>query len=185
MFRRSRTAAAFLLALCGIAAAQEHTGRWIDVPFVAQQKDGCGAATIAMVMQYWQQHGATASTRAAEYKQIDSSLHADAAHGIFASDMVRYFEQNGYRAFALAGTTADLEQHLAKGRPIIVALKPGAGLPLHYAVVAGLDSASHTVLLNDPAQRKLLKEDSDRFEHEWSAAGHWMLLALPKAAQHE
>ena len=185
MIRRIRTAAALLLALCGTALAQDRAGRWIDVPFVAQQKDGCGAATIAMVMQYWQQHEALPMTSAAEYVQIDRSLQSKAAHGIYASDMVHYFEQNGYRAFAFAGTAADLEQHLAKGRPLIAALKPGAGLPLHYVVVAGLDPANHSVLLNDPAQRKLLKEDSDRFEHEWSAAGHWMLLALPKAAAHE
>ena len=183
MIRRIRTAAALLVALCGVAPAQDHAGRWIDVPFVAQQKDGCGAASIAMVMQYWQQHEALPAAEAAQYVSIDRALHA--AHGIFASDMVRYFEQNGYRAFAFAGTAADLEQHLAKGRPIIAALKPGAGLPLHYVVVAGLDLANHSVLLNDPAQRKLLKEDSDRFEHEWSAAGHWILLALPKAAAHE
>jgi len=25
---------------------------WLDVPFVKQEKDGCGAASIAMVMQY-------------------------------------------------------------------------------------------------------------------------------------
>lgn len=185
MFRSIRTAAAFALALCGVVLAQAPAGSWIDVPFVAQQKDGCGAATIAMVMQYWQQHDAAPATSAAEYTQIDRSLHSDAAHGIFASDMIRYFEQNGYRAFAIAGTTADLEQHLAKGRPVIAALKPGAGEPLHYVVVAGLDPSAHAVLLNDPAQRKLLKEDSDRFEHEWNATGHWMLLALPKAAMHE
>ena len=185
MVRLVRTVAAFLLALCGSAAAQEHAGRWIDVPFVAQQKDGCGAASIAMVMQYWQQHDALPPSAAADYVQIDRSLQSKAAHGIYASDMVRYFEQNGYRVFAIAGTAADLERHLAKGRPVIAALKPGAGLPLHYVVVAGLDPASHAVLLNDPAQRKLLKEDSGRFELEWAAAGHWMLLALPKAATHE
>lgn len=185
MIRHFRTAAALLVALCGVAPAQDHAGRWIDVPFVAQQKDGCGAASIAMVMQYWLQQQALPAAEAAQYVSIDRALHSDAAHGIFASDMVRYFEQNGYRAFALAGTPADLDQHLAKGRPIIVALKPGAGLPLHYVVVAGLDPAGHTVLVNDPAQRKLLKEDSEQFAREWGAAGHWMLLAVPKVAQQE
>lgn len=185
MDRHIRTVAAFALALCGIARAQDHAGHWIDVPFVAQQKDGCGAAAIAMVMQYWQHHDAQPVTESAEYVSIDRALHSKAAHGIFASDMVRYFEQNGFRAFAFAGSSADLEQHLAKGRPIIAALKPGAGEPLHYVVVAGIDPASHAILLNDPAQRKLLKEDNDRFEHEWGAAGHWMLLAVPGAATHE
>ena len=75
-----------------------------------------------------------------------------------------------------------LSHHLEKGRPLIVAVKPGAHLPLHYVVVAGLDPDEHVVLLNDPAQRKLLKEDDSRFEQEWKATGHWTLLAVPEVA---
>ena len=36
------------------------------------------------------------------------------------------------------------------------------------------------VMVNDPAQRKLLKQDRSSFEREWSAAGKWTLLALPQ-----
>jgi uncharacterized protein YvpB len=43
-------------------------------------------------------------------------------------------------------------------------------LPLHYVVVAGLDEKRELVLLNDPAQRKLLKEDRSEFEQEWQVA---------------
>jgi len=46
-------------------------------------------------------------------------------------------------------------------------------------VVAGFDQERQLVLLNDPAQRKLLKEDRSRFEQEWKGAGSWTLLALP------
>ena len=36
------------------------SGVWLDVPFVKQEKNGCGAASIAMVMQFWQrQQGLT------------------------------------------------------------------------------------------------------------------------------
>jgi hypothetical protein len=37
-------------------------------------------------------------------------------------------------------------------------------------------------LLNDPARRKLLKQDRSDFEKEWSATGQWTLLALPQPA---
>ncbi|HTB98038.1 MAG TPA: C39 family peptidase [Terracidiphilus sp.] len=186
MIRCIRTAATFALALCGAVWAQNATGKWIDIPFVPQQKDGCGAATIAMVMQYWHEHAQAPATAASNYALIDATLHSAAARGIYASDMVRYFQENHYQAFAFAGTTADLAHHLAKGRPLIVALRPGARLPLHYVVVAGLDPDNHLVLVNDPAQRKLLKEDSPRFDREWAAAGHWTLLALPaEAPAHE
>jgi len=184
MSRRIRTAA-FALVLCGAALAFAQSSLWLDVPFVPQQKDGCGAASIAMVMQYWQRQQHQSASPASDYGQIDHALYSASAHGIYASDMLRYFRQNGYRAFAFTGAWTDLQQHLAKGRPLIAALKPGAGLPLHYVVVAGIDLASHSVLVNDPARRKLLKEDRNRFEREWAAADHWTLLAVPEASAHE
>jgi ABC-type bacteriocin/lantibiotic exporter with double-glycine peptidase domain len=171
-----------LLLLRLYASASDTNGVWIDVPFVHQEKDGCGAASIAMIMQYWQQHLGQPMSRVADSTEILSVLHSDAAHGIYASDMVRYFQQNGYRAFEFKGELDDLERHLAKGRPLIAALKPGSGLPLHYVVVTGIDHEHRIVLLNDPAQRKLLKEDDAQFEQEWKAAEHWTLLAVPEVS---
>jgi ABC-type bacteriocin/lantibiotic exporter with double-glycine peptidase domain len=101
--------------------------------------------------------------------------------------MERYFQQQGFKTFAFAGTWEDFAQHLQKGRPLIVALKP---LPhereLHYVVVVGVDAKQNLVLVNDAAQRKLLKEDRSIFEKEWSAVGRWTLLAVPQepAASH-
>ena len=46
-----------LLVVVGVSAlaiAGESAGVWLDVPFVKQEKNGCGAASIAMVMQFWQ-----------------------------------------------------------------------------------------------------------------------------------
>jgi hypothetical protein len=47
-------------------------------------------------------------------------------------------------------------------------------------VVAGIDWEKGIVLLNDPAQRKLLKQDRDGFEKQWRFTGKWTLLALPQ-----
>ena len=83
------------------------------------------------------------------------------------------------------GLWGDLQQHLERGRPLIVALQPsGHNMPLHYVVVAGLEGTDGLVLLNDPAQRKLLKQDRVSFEKEWKAAGNWTLLAVPQQAAH-
>lgn len=181
-----RSTAFFLLTLVlasDLCSAQARTqapgGVWVDVPFVAQQGEGCGAAAIAMVMQYWNRERGYAAGPAAEYAQIDKALYSPKAHGIYASAMERYFREHGYTVFTFAGEAGDLAQHLAKGRPLIAALKPGSGQPLHYVVVAGVDPERHTVLVNDPAQRKLMQEDSARFEQEWKATGHWTLLAVP------
>ena len=168
------------LAMCASALAARGAGLWLDVPFVAQGKDGCGAAAIAMVMQYWELHQGQSISPEADPAQVFRALYSQPAHGIYASSMESYFLQNGYRAFAFAGDWADLEQQLGKGRPLVAALKPPSGSSLHYVVVAGIDEPNHLVLLNDPAQRKLLKQDRDRFEREWNAAGHWLLLAVPR-----
>jgi len=49
-----------VLAVCTLVFAGEQTAVWLDVPFVKQEKNGCGAASIAMVMQYWQRSRAKA-----------------------------------------------------------------------------------------------------------------------------
>jgi ABC-type bacteriocin/lantibiotic exporter with double-glycine peptidase domain len=170
-----------LVCLCGLVFAAEAPAIWLDVPFVKQEKNGCGAASIAMVMQYWLRQQGRPVDASADAAQIQRTLFSSQIHGIYASDMERYFQQGGFRTFAFEGEWESLKQHLEKGRPLIVALKPASGdLPLHYLVVTGLDSEQGLVLVNDPAQRKLLKQDRPSFEREWSAAGKWTLLALPQ-----
>jgi ABC-type bacteriocin/lantibiotic exporter with double-glycine peptidase domain len=170
------------LLLCALALAAEAANMWLDVPFVAQTKDGCGAASIAMVMQYWERQQGQATRTEAEPAQILHALYSEPAHGIYASAMAHYFEANGFRAFAIPANWIDIERELHYGRPLIVALKPGAGSTLHYVVVAGVDEPEQLVLVNDPAQRKLLKEDQSQFEREWKAAGNWALLAVPQTS---
>src|ERR1700741_4333749 len=119
--------AALVLFLCGALFAAGASGIWLDVPFVKQEKNGCGAASIAMVMRFWQgQQGRTRSPDA-DAANIHQALFSKAAHGIYASDAERYLQQNGYRTFVFRGEWADLRQHLEKGRPLIVALRPGSG----------------------------------------------------------
>lgn len=168
-----------VLSVGGILFAADRSSVWIDVPFVKQEKNGCGAASIAMVMQYWELQKGRSDHPTIEAAKIQRDLHSDAEHGIYASEMELYFQRNGYTTFAFEGEWPDLKQHLVKGRPLIAALKPGAMAPLHYVVIAGLDEQRHVVLLNDPAQRKLLKEERSKFEREWKGAGRWTLLALP------
>ena len=171
-----------LLWVCGPVLAADPPGIWLDVPFVKQEKDGCGAASIAMVMQYWLRQKGQPAHGSADAAEIQRALYSRQVHGIYASDLERYFQRQGYRTFSFRGEWTDLKQHLEKGRPLIVALKPASGnMPLHYVVVTGLEWEQGLVLVNDPAQRKLLKQDRPSFEREWSAAGKWTLLALPQS----
>lgn len=170
-----------LLCLCGFAFAAEPVAIWLDVPFVKQTKDGCGAASVAMLMQYWAGHDVRISAVEADPDAILRALYSAEAHGIYASKLESYLRQNGFRTFAIRGRWIDLKEHLQKGRPLIVALKPARG-ELHYVVVAGMNEQQNLVMVNDPAQRKLLKTERASFEKEWSGTHNWLLLAVPNVS---
>lgn len=170
-----------LLCWCSLPCAAEPPGIWLDVPFVKQERNGCGAASIAMVMQYWQRRQGKAADTGSDAERIQRALYSKAAHGIYASSLENYFEQHGFRTFAFRAEWSDVKQHLEKGRPLIVALRPDSGdAALHYVVVVGLDWERRLVLVNDPAERKLLKREQSDFEREWKGAGNWTLLAVPR-----
>jgi ABC-type bacteriocin/lantibiotic exporter with double-glycine peptidase domain len=182
MFYRLATLAVLSFGLCGVLTAAEDSGVWLDVPFVSQEKDGCGAASVAMVMQYWFKRQDRADSENVDAAEIHRALYSPGARGVYATAMERYFKQRGFNTYAFHGEWEDLLNHLRKGRPLIVALKPSeAGAPLHYVVVAGLDPQAGLVLLNDPARRKLLKQDRADFEKQWSGVNKWTLLALPQS----
>jgi ABC-type bacteriocin/lantibiotic exporter with double-glycine peptidase domain len=168
------------LLFFGALFAAEPPGVWLDVPFVKQETNGCGAAAIAMVMQYW--HRQQGSIPSVSPEEIERALYSRPAHGIYASAMELYFQEHGFRTFAFRGEWEDLKEHLEKGRPLVVALSAGHG-NFHYALVAGLNWQEGVVLENDPAERKLLKQDRSNFEREWKAAGNWTLLAVPQQGE--
>jgi predicted double-glycine peptidase len=148
---------------------------WIDVPFIQQDKNGCGSASIWMVMEYWKP-GATPAVQ-----EIQEQLYSTEAGGIFARDVAKYLQARGYRVFAFRGEWEDLNQHVMKGRPLIVSLEQNTrGVQLHYVVVAGVDAVQNLVLLNDPAQRKLLSISRTEFEQKWKTTDNWTLLAVPE-----
>lgn len=172
---------AILAAAC-LARGAGPPGVWLDVPFAAQQKNGCGTASLAMVMQYWESQRSAPHARAAEETAIEAALDPH-ARGVSNSSMAAYLAANGYRAFAFAGSWSDLREDLTKGRPLIVALGPnGETKPLHYVVVTGLDWVHDFVFVNDPARRKMMRVTRSEFEGAWKATGNWTLLAVPKQA---
>jgi predicted double-glycine peptidase len=164
------------LLLTSTGFAEQSSGVSLDVPFVAQERNGCGAAVIAMVMTYWQREQGKPSD--IDAKAIHLELYSQVARGVYASAMERYFRDRGFRTFAFKGDWGDLNSHLQKGRPLIVALKSGRN-DLHYVVATGLDSQQNLLLKHDPAGRKLMKQNRAKFESQWKGANNWTLLALP------
>ena len=159
----------------------ETAGTWIDVPFIAQSKDGCGSASISMVIRYWEDKKGQSPSPTADPEKIQAALFSPAAGGIPASMMRKYFQDVGYRAFTFQGQWRDLKHHLEQGRPLIVGLRESwAHGPLHYVVLVGIDSERGYVFVNDPAQQKMLRISREGFESEWRSTQNWTLLAVPR-----
>ena len=170
-----------LLTATGLAAAQSGPV-WIDVPFVRQPPEACGAASVSMVMQYWAQQEHRSLTPADKVATIEPEVQSRRLHGATPAALERYLRRHGFVTFALSGTWHDLEHQIGKGRPLIVALRPPDQRALHYVVIAGIDPVHNTVTMNDPDERKLLTQERAGFEREWSATHNWMLLAVPQSA---
>jgi predicted double-glycine peptidase len=171
----------FAAARAQSPAAAASAPVWIDVPYVHQPREGCGAASLAMVMTYWTKQQNRVPGVESDVAVIQRELYSTRDHGISASSMSDYLSRYNFQVFALSGNWKDLEAQLRKGRPLIVALRPSGQKELHYVVVDGIDSANGMVTMNDPAERKLLTRERAGFEKEWSATHNWMLLALPAA----
>lgn len=137
-----------------------------------------------MLMQYWARQQGHPPSSASEVNRIQQELYVAAEHGIPASSMQSYLRQHGYLVFALNGHWSDIEQEIRKGRPLIVALRPQGDRASHYVVIDGVDPARSLVMMNDPADRKLLSEERAAFEKDWNATDHWMLLAVPAPSAH-
>lgn len=171
--------ASIVLAASFLGAAPQ-PALWIDVPFVAQPREGCGAASISMVMQYWATKEGRPVPPFADVRTIQAQLFSPKLGGISTSSMEDYFRKARYRVFAIQGSWADLAHHIQLGRPLIVGLAASGPIgPLHYVVVVGIDVARGFVFLNDPAQQKMLRVSRQGFESEWSRTHDWTLLALP------
>ena len=143
--------------------------RLLDVPFVPQSEALCGGAAVAMVLRYWGSPPIYAEDFAA---LVDNS-----AGGISLARLVRAVQDRGWRALAFAGTTANLDGHLADGRPIIALIEDRPGRN-HYVVVVG--RGTNRIVFHDPAGGRFRVMDDERFDRAWAVTGRAALLAQPQ-----
>lgn len=167
------------VSLLAALAASAATIPKLEIPFHRQQKNGCGAASVAMVMDYWRTIDATTDSAGPTPREVYAALYQPDLNGIPLAEMKRYVESHGLRAFTLRGARADLLEHLAKGRPLIVATRGSTRKPIHFVVVTGLDDDS--VWLNDPTRKRPHRMKLAKFEKHWALAEQWMLLAVAPA----
>lgn len=171
MTRSALIVLAFTVSFVGAAEVR------LEVPFVRQEKNGCGAASVAMVAHYWARQYPSLELTSAHPAEVYEELYSTDVGGIRLSDMKRYLQDRGFHAFTLRASWADLDNHLSKQRPLIVCLKKGPKAAMHYAVVVGMEG--NRVWLNDPSRRNARAIKRSKFEKRWSSADRWLLLTVP------
>jgi len=164
------------------AQPPEASSLWIDVPFVKQPREGCGPASISMVMLYWNQKNPRTYPVSSDVNAIQSVLYSKREKGISGASMQKYFKQAGFDVFPFRGQWEDLGHHIAKGRPLIVGLAASGGeRPLHFVVVVGVDDSHGYVYINDPDGQKLTRVSRENFLREWAVTDYWTLLPVPSS----
>lgn len=125
---------------------------------------GCGPAALAMVLRF---HGDP---------HLDEELRADST-GVTARELRDRARRHGFKAHLIEGDLIDLEEHLRKGRPLIVGLvKPClSGAKPHYEVVAGIDPVRRRIATVDPARGWTLNS-VEGFLEEWEGSGRVLLI---------
>ena len=142
--------------------------RLLDVPFVPQSEALCGGAALAMVLRYWGMPGVLAEDFAA--------LVEPGRAGIRTGALVEAVKTHGWTALPVPGTPAEIESHLAEGRPVIALIRTDSD-SYHYVVLVAW--ANGWVILHDPNVAPFRAVREAEFEVAWSGSGGWALLVLP------
>ncbi len=149
-----------------------------DVPFIRQRSDtDCGAAALAMTLNYWGVH-----VQLADLLQVIPV----SRRGIKARALRDFARAQGLDAFVVEGKLMDLNTELRKRRPVVVGLvKRFSGrATTHYEVVVGINFDQKRLAMLDPAEG--WRQDSwEGFVKEWTLAQSMTLVLFPRLAPAE
>jgi len=143
------------------------------VPAVEQvSREGCGAACLAMVLQYW---GHEVSPEELERECVVPGI-----EGIRAASLRDAARRRGLSAYLFAGTVEDVEHELRRGRPVIVGLAHprGDAYLSHFQVVVGLHPSRQDVAVLEPAVGHLMRDALVDFAVAWGRARNVMLVVF-------
>jgi uncharacterized protein len=116
------------------------------------------------------------------YRANQPGLPAQSKRGIRGGAEDATWKSAVFKRSCSAVSCRTCDAHFAKGRPGGGVLRTQRSRRLlHYAVVAGVDDRS--VMLNDPARGKFVREDLAVVSSKVEGDGNWALLAVPRKGQ--
>ncbi len=144
----------------------------LEVPYVKQEKNFCGPASLAMVLMYW---GSTVS----QY-EIGERVQNKEKKGVWGEDLKSVAENLGFNAFIYSSDINNIKENLSKGRPIIVPLTSGSSSNFHFVLIVGVSSTNSKLIYHDPAEESFSVIDIEEFITKWKPSNYWALLVVPK-----
>ena len=153
--------------------AQGAPGAYVaGVPFVAQQRDGCGPAALASIAQHYR--------LALTQEQITREVYLPSIGGTLTIDLQRCAQRHGLWCHSGRGTPDGLRQWLDRGVPVVALLRLGplSGRKHHYVVLNGYHAARRYFIAHNGylSNRPI---SFDTFKREFAEAGGWFLAACP------
>ena len=167
------------MLLVPVLATGAGSSVWLDVPYVHQEKEGCGSAALAMILQYWSQKGAALPAERFDAERIQRELHSKEARGIRASAMEEYLREHKGRLQArLDALHAGFRRMAQAGLPVRDIPPQGAiYLSVRVAIAGQTNETTRKLLLESagfavvPFQAFGLREDSGWFRISVGAVG--------------
>jgi uncharacterized protein YvpB len=141
------------------------------VPFINQEINNCGPATLAMMMKFHQQEVGA--------KTLASQMITPKSNGTFNMDMISAVRRQGMLGVEIS-EMKDLMTEIQAGHPVIVFQNLGFDwIPnWHYALAIGYDLDGPDIFLHS-GEDKNKKVDLRLFERSWGKGGNWGLVVLP------
>ncbi len=145
------------------------SGQYIrGVPFVRQQRNWCGPAALASVLQY---QGVPLSQ-----EEVADGVYLEKLRGSLTLDLQLFVQEQGLWCKAGRGGLEDVQQWLDRGVPVIALLREDWWVhkPYHYVVLVGYH-AERAYFLAHAGSRAERPLSFERFKRQHAAAGRWFL----------
>jgi ABC-type bacteriocin/lantibiotic exporter with double-glycine peptidase domain len=137
------------------------------VPFVKQDSQYCGPASLASVLNYYGD--------SVDQKTIGKDIYCEKLKGALITDLENFARARGFKTRSGTGRLEDIRSALSDGIPVIVLVDQGFWVVsrLHYLVVFGYDDGDF--IAHDGYQASQ-RYPCAEFQKLWTKAGSTYLL---------
>ena len=138
-----------------------------DVPFVMQDSQYCGPASLSSVLSYYGD--------CLDQKTIGKAVYSPQLRGALITDLEDYGRERGFETKIGRGRMADIKEFLAEGKPVIVLVDLGFWVvsKSHYLVVYGYNEQGFLAHNGFKASQLYRYKEFDKI---WGKAGRSYLL---------